>query len=52
MARRALIDGLVAFRRDKGWRGPLQKIDTAGDWGVALGGVDIPAICSRGAWAS
>jgi penicillin-binding protein 1A len=42
MARRALIDGLVAFDRDKGWRGPLQKIDTAGDWGVALGGVDIP----------
>jgi penicillin-binding protein 1A len=42
LARRALIDGLVAFDRDKGWRGPLQKIDTAGDWGVALGGIEIP----------
>src|SRR5499426_1749795 len=27
MARRALIDGLVAFDREKGWRGPAQKID-------------------------
>jgi penicillin-binding protein 1A len=43
LARRALIDGLVAFDRDKGWRGPLQKIDTAGDWGVALGGIEIPS---------
>ncbi|HJZ43185.1 MAG TPA: transglycosylase domain-containing protein, partial [Hyphomicrobiaceae bacterium] len=40
MARKALIDGLVAFDRDKGWRGPVQKIDIAGDWGVALGGIE------------
>jgi penicillin-binding protein 1A len=42
MARRALIDGLVTFDRDKGWRGPLQKIETTGDWGVTLGGIEIP----------
>ena len=36
MARRALIDGLVTFDREKGWRGPVQKIDIAGDWGAAL----------------
>src|SRR5262245_35289317 len=42
MARRALIDGLVSFDRDKGWRGALQKIDTSGDWGVLLGGIEIP----------
>jgi penicillin-binding protein 1A len=42
MARRALIDGLVAFDREKGWRGPVQKIDIGGDWGVALGGLEIP----------
>ncbi len=42
MARKALIDGLVAFDRDKGWRGPVQKIDIGGDWGVVLGGIDIP----------
>ena len=42
MARRALIDGLVAFDRDKGWRGALQKIDASGDWGVLLGGIEVP----------
>jgi penicillin-binding protein 1A len=42
MARRALIDGLVAFDREKGWRGPVQKIDIGGDWGAALTGIEIP----------
>jgi penicillin-binding protein 1A len=42
MARRALIEGLVAFDREKGWRGPAQKIDVSGDWGMTLGGIDIP----------
>ena len=43
MARRALIDGLVAFDRERGWRGPMQKIDTGGDWGAALTAIDIPS---------
>ena len=42
MARKALIDGLVAFDREKGWRGAVQKIDIAGDWGAALTGIEIP----------
>ncbi len=42
MARKALIDGLVAFDRERGWRGPVQRIDVRGDWGVALGGIEIP----------
>jgi penicillin-binding protein 1A len=42
MARKALIDGLVAFDREKGWRGPLQKIAIAGDWGASLGGIEVP----------
>ena len=42
MARKALIDGLVAFDREKGWRGPVQKIDIAGDWGAALAGIEVP----------
>ena len=42
MARRALIDGLVAFDREKGWRGVAQRIDINADWGVGLGGIDIP----------
>ena len=50
-ARRALIDGLVAFDRQRrpdgkggtfgGWRGVLQKIDVSGDWGVTLANMDI-----------
>jgi penicillin-binding protein 1A len=43
LARRALIDGLVAFDREKGWRGAVQKISIAGDWGPTLGGIDIPS---------
>ena len=43
MARRALIDGLVAFDRTKGWRGPVTKLDISGDWGVALGADRQPA---------
>jgi penicillin-binding protein 1A len=42
MARRALIDGLVAFDRERGWRGSLKKIDITGDWGPALGQIDVP----------
>ena len=41
-ARKALIDGLVAFDREKGWRGAVQRIDIAGDWGTTLGGVEVP----------
>ena len=41
MARKALIDGLVTFDREKGWRGPVQKIDIAGDWGAALTGIEV-----------
>jgi penicillin-binding protein 1A len=43
MARLSLIDGLVAYDRDQGWRGPVSKIDISGDWGVPLGAIDIPS---------
>jgi penicillin-binding protein 1A len=43
IARHALIDGLVRFDRTQGWRGPLQKIDISGDWGVPLGAIDSPS---------
>jgi penicillin-binding protein 1A len=43
LARRAMIDGLVAVDRDKGWRGPVQKIEAGGDWGVPLGAIDAPS---------
>src|SRR5262249_43006998 len=43
IGRRVLIDGLVAFDRERGgWRGPVQRIDIAGDWGVPLSAIEIP----------
>ncbi|MEE9589955.1 MAG: penicillin-binding transpeptidase domain-containing protein, partial [Hyphomicrobiaceae bacterium] len=42
MARNALMDGLAQFDRRKGWRGPVSKIDIAGDWGKALRGIESP----------
>ncbi len=42
LARKALTDGLVAFDRRKGWRGPVTRIDTSGDWGIALGKIKSP----------
>ena len=42
IARRALIDGLVHFDRQQGWRGSVSKIDISGDWGIALGAIDSP----------
>ena len=41
-ARKALIEGLVAFDREKGWRGAVQRIEIGGDWGVTLGAVESP----------
>ena len=42
IGRQALVDGLVEFDRRKGWRGPVKKIDIAGDWGAALRAIDTP----------
>jgi penicillin-binding protein 1A len=43
IGRRVLIDGLVAFDRERGWRGPVKHIElTAGEWGAALNTIDIP----------
>ena len=39
-ARRVLADGLVEFDRSRGWRGPVQRIDAAGDWGIALAQIE------------
>ncbi|HRD75054.1 MAG TPA: penicillin-binding transpeptidase domain-containing protein, partial [Hyphomicrobiaceae bacterium] len=44
MARKALVDGLVAFDRvHVGWRGALKNIDVSGDWGPVLGAIDVPS---------
>src|SRR5215470_13160847 len=48
MARKALDDGLVRFDEAKGWRGPVTKIDIAGDWGVKL--VEVRALADIAPW--
>ncbi len=40
-ARKALTDGLVDFDRSRGWRGAINRIDIAGDWGVGLGAIEV-----------
>lgn len=46
MARSALQHGLIKFDTLRGYRGPVSKIDIAGDWGKPLGEVkgldDVP----------
>ena len=36
IARKSLVDALVAYDRRHGWRGPLKTIDLQGDWGETL----------------
>ncbi|MFO1114198.1 MAG: penicillin-binding protein 1A [Beijerinckiaceae bacterium] len=47
-ARKALVDGLVRFDEAHGFRGPMQHIDTSGDWGPPLGA--IPALGDVQPW--
>src|SRR4029453_6433594 len=45
IGRRVLIDGLVAFDRERGWRGAAnngKRIETTGDWGAVLNEIEIP----------
>jgi penicillin-binding protein 1A len=39
MARQALMDGLVSFDEDRGWRGPVKNVPIEADWGEAVGTV-------------
>src|ERR1700749_4645343 len=39
MARKAFIDGIVNFDEQQGYRGAIQQLDIAGDWGVKLADV-------------
>ena len=42
IADRALRDGLAAYDRRRGWRGPVARIDPGGDWRTALAEVPPP----------
>src|SRR5437016_7429755 len=46
MARKALVDGLVHFDEQQGYRGAVAKIDITGDWGVKL--ADVKALSDIG----
>jgi len=48
MARKALTDGLVNFDETQGYRGPVSKIDIAGDWGVKL--AEIKSLSDIAPW--
>ncbi len=37
MARQALMNGLIAFDEDRGWRGPVKNVPLGEDWGAAVG---------------
>jgi penicillin-binding protein 1A len=39
IARKSLMAGLVHYDELEGWRGPVAKVDIAGDWGIKLGEV-------------
>lgn len=45
-ARRALMDGLIRYDQNEGFRGPVASVDVAGDWGEAVAAIkplsDVP----------
>ena len=48
LARRVLVDGFVRFDEQQGYRGPINKLDLAGDWGVKL--ADVKALSDVAPW--
>jgi penicillin-binding protein 1A len=48
LARKVFTDGLVRFDETQGWRGPVTKIDIAGDWGVKL--ADVKSLSDVSPW--
>src|SRR5206468_4151480 len=48
LARKVLVDGVVNFDEQQGYRGAVQKLDPAGDWGIKL--ADVKALSDIGLW--
>ena len=48
LARKALVDGLVKFDEQQGYRGAVSKLDIAGDWGVKL--AEVKALSDIAPW--
>jgi penicillin-binding protein 1A len=47
-ARKAMVNGLVNFDETQGYRGPVNKIDISGDWGVKL--ADVKSLSDIDPW--
>src|SRR3954470_2816607 len=47
-ARKALVDGLIRYDESQGYRGAVQKLDIAGDWGVKL--AEVKALSDVAPW--
>ena len=48
IARKSMVAGLVNFDEAQGWRGPQNKIEIAGDWGVKL--AEIKSLSDISPW--
>jgi penicillin-binding protein 1A len=48
LARRQLIDGLVRFDETQGYRGPVTKLEPAGEWGSKL--AEVKALSDVAPW--
>jgi penicillin-binding protein 1A len=48
LARKMLVQGFVDFDEKKGYRGPIQKLDLGGDWGLKL--ADVRALSDIAPW--
>jgi penicillin-binding protein 1A len=48
MARKTMVAGLVRYDEEQGYRGPIQKLDISGDWGVKL--AEIKSLSDISPW--
>jgi len=48
MARKTMVAGLVRYDEEQGYRGPVQKLDISGDWGVKL--ADVKSLSDISPW--
>jgi len=48
LARKQLIDGLVRFDETQGYRGPVTKLEPAGEWGSKL--IEVKALSDVAPW--
>ncbi len=48
LARNVLVDGFVRFDEQQGYRGPVGKVDLAGDWGAKL--AEVKALSDVAPW--